>query len=247
MARMATLFYGIVSYLLFFASFVYLTGFLGNFGVPKSIDSGPPGSSAAALAGNLALLLLFGVQHSVMARPAFKRWWTRFVPEAAERSTYVMATNVCLWLLYAFWQPLPTTIWHVEAPIAQTGAWVLFGAGWLIILLATLMIDHFDLFGLRQVWLHFRGRPYTALPFATPGFYAHLRHPLYLGWGLAFWATPHMTVGHLLLALVWGGYMRLAIRFEERDLVAHFGEVYRRYRKTTPMLIPNPFAVRSAR
>ena len=230
--------YGVVSYAIFFATFLYAVGFVGGFVVPQTIDGPLEGSLAAALAIDLGLLALFALQHSVMARPAFKRWLTRFVPTSAERSTYVLASSVALLLLFAAWRPLGGVVWDVDTPVLRVAIQGIFAAGWAIVLGSTLAINHFDLFGLRQVWLQLRGRPYTALPFGTPGPYRFVRHPLYVGWFLAFWATPTMTVTHLVFALATTGYILIAIVFEERDLVHFFGRDYEEYRRRTPMFVP---------
>ena len=197
-----------------------------------------PWPLAAAI--NLVLLSLFAVQHSVMARPAFKRWWVRFVPRPIERSTYVLLSCIVLAILMWQWQPINAVVWDVHSPAARAGLWVLFQLGWLMVPLVSLMINHFDLFGTRQVWLHLTGRPYTPLPFHTPYLYKPMRHPLYVGWAIAFWATPTMTAGHLLLAAALTGYMLVAVIFEERDLVAHFGHAYEDYRRKVPMFLPLP-------
>ena len=232
--------FGAASYALFFVTFLYLIGFLGNFAVPKTIDSGPEGPVVIALVVNTLLVALFAVQHTVMARPGFKSWWTRLVPQPIERSTYVLLSTVILILLIWQWRPIGYPIWSVEAPAAVTLLRVLFLAGFGMVLYATFLIDHFDLFGLRQVYLHLRGRPYEHRPFSTPSLYRLIRHPLYVGWIMAFWITPTMTVGHLTFALLSTAYIFVAIVYEERDLIAHFGEDYRRYRLATPMIVPIP-------
>jgi protein-S-isoprenylcysteine O-methyltransferase Ste14 len=223
---------------MFLGVFMYAVGFLGNLAVPKSIDSPREGSLATALLVNLGLLALFALQHSVMARPAFKRWWTRFVPHVAERSTYVLATNLCLILLFWQWRPMGGVIWNVEHPVGRALLTGSFALGWLVVLMTTLLINHFDLFGLRQVWLYLRGREYTHLRFVTPGPYQWVRHPLYVGWLLVFWSTPTMTAAHLVFALGTTAYILIAIRFEERDLIAFHGRAYAEYRRRVPMLIP---------
>jgi protein-S-isoprenylcysteine O-methyltransferase Ste14 len=239
MRRFAVLTYGTVAYLVFFVSFLYLVGFIANWVVPASIDAGEGSSFGAALAVNCGLLLLFGLQHSVMARPGFKRWWTRMVPGEIERSTYVLATVVALVLLFWQWRPMPEVVWQVQgAPAIALQA--LYGLGLATVLYATVLIDHFDLFGLRQVFLYWRGTPYQHHPFQTPSLYRFVRHPLYVGWLTVLWATPVMTAGHLLLAGVWSLYIFVAVFFEERDLIAHFGDVYRRYRHSTPPFLPLP-------
>jgi protein-S-isoprenylcysteine O-methyltransferase Ste14 len=237
LGRISILLYGTACYAVFFATFLYAIGFVGNFGVPKAIDAVPSVPLAQALLINLALLGLFAVQHSVMARPAFKRWWTRFVPEPAERSTYVLLSSVALIALFAYWEPMGGVVWHLESQGARAVLYTVFAAGWGLILLSTFLIDHFDLFGLRQVWLHFRGHPYQPLKFGMPLLYRYVRHPLYLGWFLAFWATPDMSVTHLLFALATSAYILIAIQFEERDLVDAHPE-YADYRREVPMLVP---------
>jgi protein-S-isoprenylcysteine O-methyltransferase Ste14 len=240
MARTLALVYGFACYFVFFVAFVYLIGFLANFGVPKGIDDGEPGAFATALPVNLGLLLLFGLQHSVMARPSFKRWWTRIVPHSIERSTYVLASSVVLYVIYAFWQPMTQSIWHAGADWLRTLLWAVFAAGIVIALLSTFVIDHFDLLGLRQVYLNFRERPYTNPSFRVAFFYRLVRHPLYTGFFLTFWATPDMTLGHLVFASGMTAYVLIAVRFEERDLVAVLGEDYENYRREVPMLVPRP-------
>lgn len=238
MIRTLFLLYGIAGYLLFMAMYAYMAAFVGNLPVPKTIDSGVPGPMSEAVAINLLLLGLFAAQHSIMARPAFKRIWTRFVPQPIERSTYVWFSCLVTILLMWQWRALPAVVWNVQQPALRTALWVLFAIGWLLVPLVSLLIDHFDLFGLRQVLLHWQGREYTSLPFRVPSLYKHVRHPLYLGWTLAFWATPTMTVGHLLFAGVLTGYMALAAIVEERDLIAHFGRPYEEYRRRVPMFVP---------
>jgi protein-S-isoprenylcysteine O-methyltransferase Ste14 len=239
--RIAFLAYGVICYAIFFACFLYSIAFVGNFSlVPKTIDSGPEGPLGLALAVNLGLLTLFAVQHTGMARPAFKRVWTRIVPEPAERPTYVLLSTLALIALYAFWQPIGGVVWSVSNPVAAAVMTGVYLFGWGLLLYATMLIDHFDLFGLRQSWLAFRGVAYTSHPFRTPGLYKRIRHPIYLGWFIIFWATPVMSAGHLLLAVVTTAYIMLAVLVEERDLVAHFGERYRRYQQSTPRYLPTP-------
>jgi protein-S-isoprenylcysteine O-methyltransferase Ste14 len=236
--RIAAFIYGAVCYAIFFGTFLYAVGFVGDFIVPKTIDSAPLVALPKALLINLGLLAIFAVQHSVMARPAFKQQWTKIVPKPVERSTYVLFSSLCLIALFYFWQPMGITIWHVPNPVGQAILYALFASGWLVILGASFLINHFDLFGLRQVFLNLIGKPYTQLNFATPGLYKHVRHPLYVGWLLAFWATPHMTAAHLMFALVTTAYILTAIQLEERDLIQVHGENYLDYRRRVPMLIP---------
>jgi methanethiol S-methyltransferase len=239
MTRRGSIFvFGVLSYAIFFLVFLYAGGFMANWLVPKSLDSGPAPGAGVALAVNFGLLGVFALQHSVMARPAFKRWWTRIVPSEAERSVYVLASSLALIALFAFWQPLPGVVFELEHPVARAIAHGVCGLGYLLVLYATFLIDHFDLFGLRQSWLALRGKPYTHRPFRTPGLYRYVRHPLYVGWLLFFWATPVMTVGHLLMAIGTSGYILIAIVFEERDLLAHFGADYRAWRARTPLFVP---------
>ncbi len=240
MKKNVFLLYGVVCYAIFFATFLYAIVFLGNFFEYKTIDSGEVGSTTQAIIVNLVLLSLFAVPHSVMARPAFKKAWTKIVPEPIERSTYVLQSSLLLILLFWQWQPMMEVVWAVaDQPVAYI-FWALFAAGWGLVLLSTFLIDHFDLFGLRQPWLYWKGEEYTSKPFGTPGLYKYMRHPLYLGWFLAFWATPSMTTGHLLFAVVTTAYILVAIQLEEKDLVEHFGDDYVEYKKTTPMIFPIP-------
>ena len=236
--RIATFIYGLISYLLFLGTFLYAIGFIGNLVVPKSIDSGRTGPLSQALLIDAALLTLFAVQHSLMARPWFKRAWTRLVPKPAERSTYVLLSSVALLLLFWQWQPIGGVVWTVERPVIQMVIYGLYAIGWLLVLSSTFLINHFDLFGLRQVFLYLIGRPYTQLKFGTPILYRHVRHPLYLGWLFAFWSTPTMTVAHLVFAIATTAYIFVAIQLEEKDLENAFGDDYRRYKKTVPMIIP---------
>jgi protein-S-isoprenylcysteine O-methyltransferase Ste14 len=230
--------YGVVCYFVFFGTFLYAIGFIGNLGTPTALDGEATGSLADALAVNTALLGLFAVQHSVMARKWFKQRWTRIVPRPIERSTYVLFSSLALILLFWQWRPLGGIVWSVESPGAAAALRTLFAMGWTLVLVSTFLIDHFDLFGLRQVWLYLIGRPYTARPFATPGPYRLVRHPLYAGWFLAFWMTPTMTAAHLLFAIATSTYILLAIQFEEHDLVREFGRTYEEYRRRVPMLVP---------
>jgi methanethiol S-methyltransferase len=237
MKRVGIFVYGVVAYACFFATFLYAIGFVGNLVVPRSIDSAPEGPLGVAIAIDLLLLGLFAVQHSVMARPAFKRVVTRFIPQAAERSTYTLASSLALILLFSQWRPIGGVVWDVETPFVRALLHAVFVTGWLTVLAATFLINHFDLFGLRQVWLELRGEPYRPLAFGTPGLYRHIRHPLYVGWFLAFWATPTMTAAHLLFAVMTTAYILIAIQLEERDLVAAHTE-YAEYRRRVPMFIP---------
>ena len=239
MKRVMFFVYGLICYLVFFTSFVYMIGFLTNSWVPKSVDSGEVGAFGPSLLINLGLIALFGLQHSVMARPGFKAAWTRLVPKPIERSTYVLLGSSLLWLLYALWQPMPTSLFSLDGTLARQIAVGLCLVGFLIVLLATLAIDHFDLFGLRQVFLYLRGKPYHQRGFAVPTMYRFVRHPLYVGWFVAFWVTPDFTIGHLVYAAGMTACILIAIPFEERDLVSFLGDDYRRYRETTPMLIPH--------
>ena len=236
--RLSIFLYGVVSYAIFFGTYLYAVGFVGNFGVPRTLDGVPTASFASALLVNLGLLGLFAVQHSVMARPAFKRWFTRLVPVSAERSTYVLLSSLALIAMFAWWQPLGGSVWTATDPAVRGVLWGCFVFGWLLVLGSTFLINHFDLFGLRQVWLQLMGRPYTDLAFGTPGPYRLVRHPLYVGWLFAFWATPTMTVSHLVFAIATTGYILIAIQLEERDLIAHHGKTYQDYRERVPMLIP---------
>ena len=239
MKRLTIFLYGVVCYVVFFATFLYAIGFIGNFGVPRTLDSAPAMGFVPALLIDLGLLGLFAVQHSVMARPAFKRWFTRVVPEPAERSTYVLASSLALIAMFALWQPLGGSVWAVDDATLRGAIWGAFAFGWLLVLVSTFLINHFDLFGLRQVWLQLSGKPYTHLTFGTPGPYKLVRHPLYVGWLFVFWSTPTMTVSHLVFAIATTAYILIAIQFEEHDLVDHFGPTYSEYKKRVPMLIPS--------
>ena len=236
--RLTIFLYGVVSYAVFFGTFLYALGFVGNFGVPRTLDSTPADAFSLSLLIDLGLLSLFAIQHSVMARPVFKRWLTRMVPASAERSTYVLASSLALIALFAFWQPLGGEVWSVTDPTLRGVLWGCFAFGWLLVLVSTFLINHFDLFGLRQIWLQLIDRPYADIGFRTPGPYRYVRHPLYVGWLFAFWATPTMTLSHLVFALATTGYILIAIQLEERDLIAHLGQAYRDYRERVPMLIP---------
>jgi protein-S-isoprenylcysteine O-methyltransferase Ste14 len=240
MKRILTFVYGVGCYVIFLGTFLYAIGFICNLLVPRSIDSAPTSSFITALLVNLGLLALFAVQHSVMARPWFKAWWTRFVPEPAERSTYVLFSSLALILLFAFWQPMGGTVWNLENVTGRVLLHSVGAFGWVLVLVTTFLINHFDLFGLRQVWLYWRGREYTALRFVTPGPYKLVRHPLYVGWLCAFWGAPTMTVAHLLFAVMTTAYILMAIRWEERDLVAHHGTTYSDYQRKVSMIVPRP-------
>ena len=238
--RFLTLSYGVISYLAFLAAFLYAIGFVGGIGVARTVDDGVAAPIGQAVTVNLLLLALFAVQHSVMARPAFKRWWTRIVPPPVERATFVLLASSVLFLLYWQWRTMPTVVWQVTSPAAKYALWALFWLGWATVLAATFMISHFELFGLRQAYLAWRQRPHTDTGFRTPLLYRLVRHPLMLGFIIAFWAAPTMTTGHLLFAMGTTGYILIAVQLEERDLVAALGTQYREYRRRVPMLLPWP-------
>jgi protein-S-isoprenylcysteine O-methyltransferase Ste14 len=240
MSKIIALIYGVAAYLMFLAVFLYAIGFVANWLVPKSIDSGVPGDLMPSLLIDAVLLGMFAIQHSVMARPGFKAWWTRIVPHAVERSTYVLLSNLALILLYWHWQPLPGVIWDVEATAGVVALWGLCAAGWLIVLTSTFAINHFDLFGLRQVYLNLRNEQYANLQFRILGLYRLVRHPIMLGFVIAFWATPHMTLGHLVFSIATTLYILIALQLEERDLVTYHGEAYKDYQKKVPMIVPLP-------
>lgn len=240
MSKVIALIYGIASYLLFLVVFLYAIGFVGNWLVPKSIDSGTEGGLVPSLLINAILLSVFAVQHSVMARPGFKSWWTKMVPEPIERSTYVLLSSLALVLLFWQWQPLLGVVWDVKNSLGSIVLCGLFWLGWLIVLTSTFLINHFDLFGLRQVYLNLRNEKYTHLNFRIIGLYKLVRHPIMLGFIIAFWATPRMTVGHLVFAIATTVYIVIALQLEERDLVASHGDTYNEYKKQVSMLMPLP-------
>jgi methanethiol S-methyltransferase len=240
MSRIATFLYGVVCYAVFFAVFLYGMGFIGGFVTPTTLDGPPRLPLGPSIAIDLALLAAFALQHSGMARPAFKRWWTRLIPESAERSTYVLLSSLALVALFVFWEPIGGVVWRVPDGNARDFMIGTYLFGWLLLLYTTFLIDHFDLFGLKQVWRVLIGERYQAPRFRTPSLYKWVRHPLYVGWLIIFWAAPTMTLAHLLFALVTTAYILVAIRWEERDLEDAFGDAYREYRARTPMLVPLP-------
>ena len=238
MKRSLALLYGVVAYLLFFATFLYAIAFLGNVLVPKTVDRGQLSPPGTAIIIDLLLLSAFALQHSIMARHGFKKAWTRLISWHIERSTYVLAASAVLALLLWQWRPIPRVVWAVHNSGSQLALDVLFWAGWATLLVSTFLINHFELFGLEQVWRYFRGQQWQMPPFRTPAFYRIVRHPIYLGFVIAFWAVPVMTLGHLLFSVASTGYILVGIAFEEKDLIRIYGQAYRDYRKRVPMLIP---------
>ncbi len=239
MSRSLTMLFALVAYAIFFATFLYLIAFVGNIAVvPRTVDIGPAAPVASAVAIDVALIALFGLQHSIMARQGFKAWWTRVIPAPAERSVYVLMASAALIILMGFWRPIDGMVWSVTNPLGETVLWALFALGWGIVLLSTFLLNHFELFGLQQAWLHMRGRQAEPHQLRQPLFYKWVAHPLYSGFFLAFWATPHMSYGHLLLAAGVSVYMLIAIRYEERDLTNYYGEDYTSYRSGVGMIVP---------
>ena len=239
MSRAATLLFSAISYTIFLITFLYLSAFVGDLPfAPRTVDVGPEGPVATAILINIGLIALFGLQHSVMARPGFKRWWTQFVPAPAERSVYVLAASVMLIILFLLWRPIFGSVWDFAGTAFELPMWLLFGAGWVIVLTSTFLINHFELFGLQQAWFNLRGRMAAEPQLRQPLFYRWVAHPLYSGFFLAFWATPQMSYGHLLLAGGMSLFMLIAIQFEERDLTDFFGDAYRQYRSGVGMLVP---------
>ena len=238
MSKVSTFLYGLLAYVSFHAVSLYAFGFIAGFWTPTALDAAPRHSLGYALAVDLALLAGFALQHSGMARPAFKRWWTRLVPAAVERSTYVLVSSLLMIGLFVLWEPIGGVVWRVPQGLATGVVLGLYALGWALLVYSTFLIDHFDLFGLAQVWRRFRDEPYRAQQFHTPGLYRLVRHPLYVGWLAIFWAAPVMTTAHLLFALGTTAYILIAIQLEERDLLAAFGTTYANYRRRTPMLIP---------
>ncbi len=238
MKKTLVLTYGAIAYLAFFAAILYMIGFVANIGVPKGIDDGPVGSLWIAIAVNVGLVFAFAVQHTIMARPGFKRWWTQFMPKPMERSTFVLASSALLGVLYWQWRPIEGIAWSVENAVARGTLYGTYALGWALVFYSSFLINHFDLFGLRQVFLHFRDREYTHVPTKIVGLYRYLRNPLMLGLLIAFWSAPDMSYTRLTFALAMTAYIFIGVQFEERTLSAELGEVYRAYRKRTPMLIP---------
>ena len=236
--RLLGLIYGVLAYVLFFCTLLYIVGFVGNVFVPRSIDSGPSGSPVTAAVIDGLLLSVFALQHSIMARHGFKQQWTRVVSWYMERSTYVVAASLALMLLLWQWRPIPAVVWDLRSQPFGGFLQITFWIGWTILLISTFLINHFELFGLEQVWAYFRRGEWNRPSFKTPGLYAVVRHPIYLGFLIAFWSAPAMTVGHLLFCVAISGYLLVGIHFEERDLIALYGPAYRDYCERVPMLIP---------
>ena len=245
-SRIAVLAYGAACYGIFFATFVYAIGFIGGFGTPTTLDGPVDGSMLLALLINLGLLGAFALQHSLMARPGFKRMWTKVVLPAVERSTYVLFSSLALIAMFVFWQPLGGVVWQLTNPVAAGFLYAGFAFGWLLVLVSTFLINHFDLFGLRQVWLYYRKRPYSELKFVTPWPYRVVRHPLYLGWLFVIWCTPSMTMAHLLFAIMTTAYIFIGIQLEERDLEDAHGD-YGNYKRRVPMILPGMHSRRRGR
>jgi len=238
MSRYLIFAYGVASYLIFLGVFAYSIAFLGNLYIPNSIDADPTGPVWKAVLINLALLAGFAVQHSLMARPAFKRWWTRIIPPAAERSTYILFSNFAMIALFLWWQPIGGVIWDISDQPARSIILAVYFIGWAVLFYATCLLNHFELFGLRQIWHHLRGETLPQAQFRQPGLYKHVRHPIYVGWLIIFWATPTMTIAHLLFAVMTTAYILIAVQLEERDLINELGDDYRAYRRRVPMIIP---------
>jgi methanethiol S-methyltransferase len=238
MKKVFSLFYGLACYLIFLATIFYTIGFVGNMVVPKSIDSDPENPLHYAIFIDASLLLLFALQHSIMARPAFKRWWTKFVPVHLERSTYVLTSSICFLMMMWQWQPVGGVVWSFGNDVVKRLVLIVYFCGWYIVFFSTLLVNHSEVFGLRHVWLYVKGEPYTPLPFTRPLFYQFVRHPLYTGYLIAFWSAPVMTVAHLTFAILTTGYIFTAIYLKEKDLQEHFGEKYVAYKDRVPMIIP---------
>jgi methanethiol S-methyltransferase len=238
MSRVIAVVYGVAVYLFFLATFAYTIGFIEGVPALKTVNSGPTGSVTTAFLVDVLLLSAFALQHTVMARRGFKRWWTRFVPAAVERATFVLAASLAVAMLLWLWRPIGGSVWLVTDPTLRTALYAVSGIGWAVLLISTFLINHFELFGLQQVFNQLSGRPHVAPAFRTPAFYRYVRHPLYLGFIIAFWSTPEMTGSHLLFSCATTAYIFVGILFEERDLVAHFGEAYVRYRERVPMILP---------
>jgi protein-S-isoprenylcysteine O-methyltransferase Ste14 len=240
MGKLIILLYGVVSYVIFFATFLYAIGFVEHMVVPKAMDTGEVGPVGMSLLINILLCGIFAGQHIIMARQGFKARWTKIVPKAAERSTYVLASSLALILLFAYWRPMMDTIWQVDNETGRAVLIVVSLAGWGLVLLSTFLINHFELFGLTQTWRHFKGQAEAPPKFVTPMLYKYVRHPLYLGFLIAFWATPDMTTGHLLFAVLTTGLIIIGMLLEERDLVGFFGADYEKYKRTVSMIVPLP-------